>query len=116
SNVGHFRIADLERIKSALGETLCVTYVGGAEPAKAARWTDGTNPYCSSHPEWGKGTAGDPLRRGDWCDKENKAADSSCVADSWLTVTDLAFQAFPIQLGESGQPKTCVPTGLPPPE
>jgi hypothetical protein len=114
SNLGHFRIADLERIKTPLGESLCITYVGGAAPAEAANWMAPGKAYCSSHPEWGKGTAGDPLRRGDWCSQENKPADGTCVADSWLTVTDLAFQAFPIQLGTDDKPKTCVPTGLQP--
>lgn len=115
--LGHFRIKDLEQVPNILGETVCVSYVGGAAEAQKAGYTGaGTEAshYCSSHPEWGKGTVGDPSRRGDWCDTENKAKDGTCVADSWLTETYLGLSAFPIQLDPQGVPKTCVPAGRPP--
>lgn len=100
---GYFKIADLERSVTVLQETLCSTYAGHTLATEK-----GWGKFCSLSPDWGAGTANDPLRGGDWCSRENKAsAEGGCIADSWKVETYLALQAFPIQPA----PTLCAPNG-----
>jgi hypothetical protein len=100
---GHFLIVDLERIYSvALGATLCITNPGTSVEQQAAagfglQTADGAN--CRGGSKWDPSLPNDAgLPMGDWCSRENRAADANCH-DAYRSLTYGAGQAFNIKDG-----------------